>query len=556
MVWLYVPGVGMLDEGLRAGLEFLGARYRTVCYVERKPMSPASLSRAHGGRLLDEAPIWSDLLTFDGGPWRGVVDCITAGFPCQPHSLAGKRSGLDDERWIWPDITRIIREVSPRLVWLENVPGLVSTGGFACCLEDLSALGFDAEWGVLAAADVGTSHRRERLFILAYRRHEPGRPQQSFSIAECSHAADFGLCGKAMADAARHEWDGQDRQDRCGGEFQKQVEQWATPMAADDGHKGHCCVEDRIDPAGNEMGNARGRRMATKGGPNCRGSRETNSCGTSGIVADACRESRGENSEEHLTNGSGRLHLDQLPNFVRFRFSLPAQPTTDGTTSSPNIRSSPALKPGLRVLADGLAVVVDESEPISFARSEMASYRFRLQLHFVPRCSARRTGIETGTQHELLRTPHRRLRPGDCPPFLCRGRGLQPADPQSITPKRNRCPATSRPMQRLVGARTKEERQAVADILDEFFEQEADGWHNKRCDAEIAGYRGKRDKARASAEARWSKRNAPAMRTHSETDANASTGNDADAMRTHSERNAHQAPSTRHQTQTVNKRRQ
>lgn len=109
-------------------------------------------------------------------------------------------------------------------------------------------------------------------------------------------------------------------------------------------------------------------------------------------------------------------------------------------------------------------------------------------------------------------------------------------------------PADLKAVQRLVGARTKEERQAVSDILDEFFDLEADGWHNKRCDAEIARYRGKQDKARASAEARWSKRNAPAMRTHYETDANASTGNDADAMRTHSERNAHQSPVTSHQT--------
>jgi len=99
-------------------------------------------------------------------------------------------------------------------------------------------------------------------------------------------------------------------------------------------------------------------------------------------------------------------------------------------------------------------------------------------------------------------------------------------------------PADLKAVQRLVGARTKEERQAVSDILDEFFELEADGWHNKRCDAEIARYRGKQDKARASAEARWSKRNAPAMRTHAETDANASTGNDANAMRTHSETDA------------------
>ena len=109
-------------------------------------------------------------------------------------------------------------------------------------------------------------------------------------------------------------------------------------------------------------------------------------------------------------------------------------------------------------------------------------------------------------------------------------------------------PADLKAVQRLVGARTKEERQAVADILDEFFELEADGWHNKRCDAEIARYRGKQDKARASAEARWSKRNATAMRTHDETDANASTGTDANAMRTQCEGNAHQSPVTSHQT--------
>lgn len=109
-------------------------------------------------------------------------------------------------------------------------------------------------------------------------------------------------------------------------------------------------------------------------------------------------------------------------------------------------------------------------------------------------------------------------------------------------------PADIKAVQRLVGARTKEERQAVADMLGEFFELESDGWHNKRCDAEIARYRDKQDKARASAEARWSKRNADAMRTHCETDANASTGGDANAMRTHCEGNAHQAPDTRHQT--------
>jgi uncharacterized protein YdaU (DUF1376 family) len=113
-------------------------------------------------------------------------------------------------------------------------------------------------------------------------------------------------------------------------------------------------------------------------------------------------------------------------------------------------------------------------------------------------------------------------------------------------------PVDIKSVQRLVGARTKEEREAVANILDEFFTLEADGWHNKRCDAEIAKYQGKQVKARASAQARWDKRKPDAMRTHSESDANASSDNDADAMRTHSEGNAHQTPDTRHQAPDVN----
>lgn len=113
-------------------------------------------------------------------------------------------------------------------------------------------------------------------------------------------------------------------------------------------------------------------------------------------------------------------------------------------------------------------------------------------------------------------------------------------------------PADIKSVQRLVGARTKDEREAVANILNEFFTLESDGWHNKRCDAEIAKYQSKQAKARASAQARWDKRKPYAMRTHSETDANASEGNDADAMRAQCEGNALQSPDTRHQTPDVN----
>jgi DNA (cytosine-5)-methyltransferase 1 len=95
------------------------------------------------------------------------VDCVTAGFPCQPWSLAGRRRGKSDERWIWPEIARIVREVGPGVVFVENVPGLIGDG-LATVLGDLAGLGYDAEWGVLGASEVGAPHRRRRIFILAH----------------------------------------------------------------------------------------------------------------------------------------------------------------------------------------------------------------------------------------------------------------------------------------------------------------------------------------------------------------------------------------------------
>lgn len=141
---------------------------RTVCHVERDAHAAATLVARMEEATLDQAPIWDDLCTFDGRPWRGRVDIVTAGFPCQPFSTAGQRRGLDDERWIWPDIARIIRDVGPRYVILENVPGLVRHG-LPHVLNDLASLRFDAEWGCLSAAAVGAPHKRERVWIVAHR---------------------------------------------------------------------------------------------------------------------------------------------------------------------------------------------------------------------------------------------------------------------------------------------------------------------------------------------------------------------------------------------------
>jgi DNA (cytosine-5)-methyltransferase 1 len=185
-------GVGGLELGLKLAL---GEQYRTVCYVEREAYAAATLVARMGKAALDQAPIWDDLTAFDGKPWHDRVDCISAGFPCQPFSVAGSKRGTEDERWLWPDIARIIGEVGPGLVFLENVSGILShSGGFGQVLGDVATLGFNAEWGMFSAASVGAPHRRERVFILAYPYQRPEtnqRQQQERQGDSTGHGRDL-----------------------------------------------------------------------------------------------------------------------------------------------------------------------------------------------------------------------------------------------------------------------------------------------------------------------------------------------------------------------------
>jgi len=161
-------GVGGLELGLELAL---GEQYRTVCHVERDAYAAATLVARMADKALGAAPIWGDLFTFDPRPWRGKVDLVSAGFPCQPFSVAGKQQAEEDERHLFPRIAEIIRDVGPRLVFLENVRGLLTASGgrvFGDVLGTLADLGFDSEWLCLRASDVGAPHRRERVFILAH----------------------------------------------------------------------------------------------------------------------------------------------------------------------------------------------------------------------------------------------------------------------------------------------------------------------------------------------------------------------------------------------------
>ena len=146
-----------------------------VCAVEIEPYPREILLQRQRDGILPKFPIWDDVRTFDGRPWRGKIDCVCGGFPCQDISAAGKGAGIDGARsGLWSEFARIIGEIRPQYAFVENSPMLVSRG-LGRVLGDLSALGYNAKWLVMGADDVGAPHRRKRIWILAHARHGSGR---------------------------------------------------------------------------------------------------------------------------------------------------------------------------------------------------------------------------------------------------------------------------------------------------------------------------------------------------------------------------------------------
>ncbi len=182
-------GVGMLGEGIRAGIKYLGGNARTICYVERDAYPAALLVARIQDECLDDAPIWSDVVTFDAKPFYGKVDFVIAGFPCQDLSIAGRREGLDGARsGLFFEVLRIAKDCGARGIFLENVAGIASAKSTfmdaqkeneeyeeraaSRVVGELSDHGYDAEWATLRASDVGASHERNRWFCLAWQREK------------------------------------------------------------------------------------------------------------------------------------------------------------------------------------------------------------------------------------------------------------------------------------------------------------------------------------------------------------------------------------------------
>jgi DNA (cytosine-5)-methyltransferase 1 len=153
-------GIGGID----LAAEWAG--FETVAMVERDKFCQQVLAKR-----FPNVPIYNDVTTFDGYKYEKEIDLLSAGFPCQPHSLAGKRKASSDERDLWGEVVRILGETKPRFFLGENVPGLLTSESgrfFGRILNDLESLGYCVGWATYGAKDIGAVHRRNRVFIVAY----------------------------------------------------------------------------------------------------------------------------------------------------------------------------------------------------------------------------------------------------------------------------------------------------------------------------------------------------------------------------------------------------
>lgn len=136
--------------------------WKTICAVELDWYSRCVLTQRQNDGLSDLFPIWDDICTFDGRPWRGRVDVVSGGFPCQAYSTA--TSGKNNADDLWPEMLRVVADVSPRYVFAENV----SRKAIDSSADDLESMGYETRCIALGAKDLGADHIRQRYWLLAY----------------------------------------------------------------------------------------------------------------------------------------------------------------------------------------------------------------------------------------------------------------------------------------------------------------------------------------------------------------------------------------------------
>lgn len=317
------------------GLMLAEPGYHTRCFVEWEEYPRETLVSAQRAGYFAPAPIWDDVTNFDARPFAGAFDTLIAGYPCQPFSQAGQRKGEDDERHLWPHIARIIDELGDGLRWcfFENVSGHLSLG-FETVLGDLRRLGFTPAAGLFSAEEVGATHERQRVFIVAYRKVSVGRGELEPGRTRSGRA------GSARVGAELANADGRDarpeRQQRVG----KQRFQPEGDGALDDAG----CAQRRAQPeTGDITDRTEARRHEGSGGFR----KSSNDVGNTGC--------------QRRQQIAGSLHGDEKPNEGRIaqdsHQSTGAKQALDHAPSSrcdgEGERSETGTEGGQRLLSDG-----------------------------------------------------------------------------------------------------------------------------------------------------------------------------------------------------------
>lgn len=331
-------GAGGLDLALRLVLP----EAQCIGYVEIEAPAVEILATRMAEGSLDEAPIYSDVRTFPCELYRGKVAGVIGGWPCPPVSVAGKRQGQQDERWLWAGIIRVVRQTDAQWFLGENVPGLLSAndgGAFGEVLRDLAEIGFTAEWLSLRASDVGAPHRRERVFILAQAEGD-GRGEGRAEPAGQQRGLDAAERGEPVADT-----------------LSADVQQATTGGAGDTRGVATTGAGGAVEHAPNDN---RGRRISsTETGTRQDGERGRRLAGTSdglfppgpGLggsgVLDKIRKLYSQDTEQ-----AWGLYQAELSNTLRWRDILEVAPWLQPALSQVQIESA------LRGVADELANVV------------------------------------------------------------------------------------------------------------------------------------------------------------------------------------------------------
>jgi DNA-cytosine methyltransferase len=165
----------------------LGQWVKPVIYCEIDPYAQKVLLSRMADESLPDGPIWDDIKTLQGLPFRRSIDIVYGGFPCQDISLAGSGKGLEGERsGLFFEIVRLAKEIEPRFIFLENVPAITSRGGLQV-VREITEMGYDCRWCVISASSIGALHRRERWFLLAHTTSESSdgyteREEEAYSM--------------------------------------------------------------------------------------------------------------------------------------------------------------------------------------------------------------------------------------------------------------------------------------------------------------------------------------------------------------------------------------